>query len=106
MSRHIHCILRQSPEALERVLQVIRIRGFRLLHLEMNQQGERLHLEMTVQGERPVDNLLQQLRKLVGMQVVEGRVAVSGEPAPPAGFPASAPRTPHHRIPPQESQTG
>ena len=94
MSRHIHCILRQSPEALERVLQVIRIRGFRLLHLEMNQRGE-----------RPVDNLLQQLRKLVGMQAVEGRVAVSGEPVPPAGFPASAPRTPHHRTPPPGSRT-
>ena len=67
MNREIHCTLHNHPETLERVLQVIRIRGFQLQHLEAQQQNRKLLLNLSVTSERPLDNLVQQLRKLVDM---------------------------------------
>ena len=71
MNRQIHCTLRNNPETLERVLQVIRIRGFQLLQLEMQQQNGQLLLNLNVKSERPLDNLVQQLRKLADMRNVQ-----------------------------------
>ena len=68
MSRQIQCVVHHSPEALERVLQVVRIRGFRLLQLEMQHLGDEMHLKLRLEGERCFENLLKQLQKLVGMQ--------------------------------------
>ena len=68
MSQQIRCTLRNSPEALERVLRVIRVRGFQLLHLEMRQDLEQMQLYLNVRSERHSDNLVKQLRKLIDIQ--------------------------------------
>lgn len=52
------------PETLERLLRVIRHRGFTVLRLSAENNGEIIRLQTTVQSERELPLLVHQLVKL------------------------------------------
>ena len=52
------------PEVLERVLRVIRLRGFTVTHLEMALMKTQVQLKISVRSERTFDLLVNQLAKL------------------------------------------
>lgn len=54
----------KRPETLERLLRVIRHRGFEVLSLNAENNGSGITLNVTVQSERSVELLLNQLVKL------------------------------------------
>lgn len=54
----------KRPETLERLLRVIRHRGFEVLSLNAENNGSEITLNVTVQSERAVELLLNQLAKL------------------------------------------
>lgn len=78
----IHC--RMSPEAaaLERLCQVVRVRGFRIASMAMEQAGDSLDIDLTLEGTRPIGMLQSQLEKLqtvVGVELSERpALAVAG----------------------------
>mgnify|MGYP003599805546 CR=1 FL=1 len=59
------------PEVLERILRVVRHRGFRLVQLEMNSSETQIELAFKVAGERPIENLVSQLDKLFDVQQID-----------------------------------
>ncbi|MDO9932149.1 acetolactate synthase 2 small subunit [Glaesserella parasuis] len=54
----------KRPETLERLLRVIRHRGFEVLSLNAENNGSGIMLNVTVQSERAMELLLNQLVKL------------------------------------------
>ncbi|MCT8565852.1 acetolactate synthase 2 small subunit [Glaesserella parasuis] len=54
----------KRPETLERLLRVIRHRGFEVLSLNAENNGSEITLNITVQSERTVELLFNQLVKL------------------------------------------
>ncbi len=54
----------KRPETLERLLRVIRHRGFEVLSLNAENNGTEMTLNVVVQSERAVELLLNQLVKL------------------------------------------
>ncbi len=54
----------KRPETLERLLRVIRHRGFEVLSLNAENNGTEMTLNVAVQSERAVELLLNQLVKL------------------------------------------
>ncbi|WP_373767605.1 acetolactate synthase 2 small subunit [Glaesserella sp.] len=54
----------KRPETLERLLRVIRHRGFEVLSLNAENNGTEITLNVAVQSERTVELLLNQLVKL------------------------------------------
>ena len=54
----------KRPETLERLLRVIRHRGFEVLSLNAENNGSEITLNVTVQSERVVELLFNQLVKL------------------------------------------
>lgn len=63
-SYQIHCRMNQEAAALERLCQVVRIRGFRIAKMAVETAEGALDIALTVQGERPVGMLQAQLEKL------------------------------------------
>ncbi|OTA20950.1 acetolactate synthase 2 regulatory subunit [Xenorhabdus beddingii] len=61
------------PEILERILRVIRHRGFRVCALNMDhtRDSDNVSIELTVTSQRPVNLLFSQLMKLVDVAGVE-----------------------------------
>lgn len=53
-----------EPAALERLCQVIRIRGFRVDQMQVLTDGNTLSIALTLTGSRPVSMLQSQLEKL------------------------------------------
>jgi len=62
-----------SPELLERLLRVVRHRGFRVekLNVENANNNQQLHLRLTVYSERNISLLIKQLEKLFGITKVQ-----------------------------------
>lgn len=52
------------PEVLERVLRVIRLRGFTITNMEMALVNTKVQLKITVKSDRTFDLLVNQLAKL------------------------------------------
>lgn len=61
-----------SPELLERLLRVIRHRGFTVqnLNAETSENEQDLHLTLTVSSERDISLLTKQLEKIFGITKV------------------------------------
>ena len=61
-----------SPELLERLLRVVRHRGFNIqaLHAETSENEEELHLTLTVSSMREISLLTKQLEKIFGITKV------------------------------------
>ncbi|MPY25468.1 acetolactate synthase 2 small subunit [Shewanella psychropiezotolerans] len=73
MSYQLSLTLVQQPEVLERVLRVVRHRGFKVTKMDMQLEGEQgVGLAMHVEGERAIELLTNQLDKL--FDVVDCRV--------------------------------
>ncbi|PNM27066.1 acetolactate synthase 2 small subunit [Yersinia enterocolitica] len=64
---------RFRPEMLERVLRVVRHRGFQVCAMNMSpmSNAENINIELTVASGRPVDLLSSQLSKLMDVACVE-----------------------------------
>ncbi|WP_373818279.1 acetolactate synthase 2 small subunit [Glaesserella sp.] len=64
--QHYHLTIKANkrPETLERLLRVIRHRGFELLTLNSQVQGNEIRLALTVQSTRAIELLKHQLVKL------------------------------------------
>lgn len=54
----------KRPETLERLLRVIRHRGFETITLNSETKGDVIELKVTVQSERAIELLIHQLVKL------------------------------------------
>lgn len=54
----------QRPETLERLLRVIRHRGFTVITLHSENKGDHILLDLSVQSERQLSLLINQLVKL------------------------------------------
>ena len=57
-------IAQHRPEVLERVLRVIRLRGFTVTNMDMALVDTQVRLKITVKSDRTVDLLVNQLAKL------------------------------------------
>ncbi|WP_037469603.1 acetolactate synthase 2 small subunit [Shewanella marina] len=72
MKHQIELILNSSPEVLERVLRVVRHRGFTVATMNVEQQASRdTLLNMVVQSERAVPLLVNQLTKLIDVKTCQ-----------------------------------
>lgn len=61
----------KRPETLERVLRVIRHRGFDVVTLNVESNDHTIEFDVTVKSERAIDLLKNQLVKLVDVTSVE-----------------------------------
>ena len=57
-------IAQHRPEVLERVLRVIRLRGFTVTNMDMTLVETQVQLKITVKSDRTFDLLVNQLEKL------------------------------------------
>jgi acetolactate synthase II small subunit len=73
MQHQVSIQARFRPEMLERVLRVVRHRGFQVCAMNMDQDGnsDNVNIELTVASQRPVDLLSSQLSKLMDVACVE-----------------------------------
>lgn len=69
MKHSLELEVNYRPEVLERVLRVMRHRGFRVTNMQMCQQQDNILLAVTVEAERAIDLLLNQLTKLVDVHL-------------------------------------
>ncbi|MDE8033944.1 acetolactate synthase 2 small subunit [Actinobacillus equuli subsp. equuli] len=58
------------PETLERILRVIRHRGFEVLNLQAVNSGEEIAIQLTLQSQRDISLLTAQLEKLFDVLAV------------------------------------
>ncbi len=73
MQHNVSIQARFRPEVLERVLRVVRHRGFQICAMNMNSlaNNESISIELTVASQRSVDLLSVQLSKLMDVSSVE-----------------------------------
>lgn len=60
----LNCRMTRETAALERLCQVVRIRGFRIARMAVESTGDRLDIALTLEGTRPIAMLQSQLLKL------------------------------------------
>jgi len=63
-SHTLNCRMAFEPAALERLCQVVRIRGFRVASMAVESMGEHIDIQLTLEGTRPIAMLQSQLEKL------------------------------------------
>ncbi|WGE91463.1 acetolactate synthase 2 small subunit [Actinobacillus genomosp. 1] len=61
----------KRPETLERILRVVRHRGFEVVTLNAQNNGNQFEITLSVQGERAIELLTHQLSKLIDVTVIE-----------------------------------
>ena len=73
MQHQVSIQARFRPEMLERVLRVVRHRGFQVCAMNMSptMNSDSVNIELTVASQRPVDLLSSQLSKLMDVACVE-----------------------------------
>ena len=73
MQHQVAVQARFNPETLERVLRVVRHRGFQVcsMNMETTADAGNINIELTVASQRPVELLFSQLSKLVDVACVE-----------------------------------
>ena len=64
MEHQIDLTAQHRPEVLERILRVIRHRGFTVTQMEMQLIDDKVRLKVTVKSDRTLDFLVSQLEKL------------------------------------------
>ncbi|HTN35354.1 MAG TPA: ACT domain-containing protein [Marinobacter sp.] len=67
----ITCQMSHELAALERLCQVVRIRGFRIAKMAVEAADNKLDIALTIQGSRPIAMLQTQLEKLQTVARVE-----------------------------------
>lgn len=75
----LNCRMAHEAAALERLCQVVRIRGFRIARMNMESIDGELDIALTLEGARPIGMLQSQLEKLhtVAEVVLDGGVLQS-----------------------------
>ena len=63
-SYSLNCRMIQEAAALERLCQVVRVRGFRIASMAVESSGEHFDIALTLEGSRPISMLQSQLLKL------------------------------------------
>jgi acetolactate synthase, small subunit (EC 2.2.1.6) len=73
MQHQVAVQARFNPETLERVLRVVRHRGFQIcaMNMETATDAQNINIELTVASLRPVELLFSQLSKLVDVARVD-----------------------------------
>ncbi|AXF77825.1 acetolactate synthase 2 small subunit [Erwinia tracheiphila] len=73
MQYHLSVQARFRPEILERILRVVRHRGFRVctMNLATESNSDNVNIEMTVASQRSVDLLSAQLNKMMDVAYVQ-----------------------------------
>lgn len=73
MQHQVAVQARFNPETLERVLRVVRHRGFQIcsMNMETATDAQNINIELTVASQRPVELLFSQLSKLVDVARVD-----------------------------------
>lgn len=66
----LHCQMNHEAAALERLCQVIRIRGFRIARMTAESRLDTLAIVLTLEGTRPIAMLQAQLEKLHTVDLV------------------------------------
>ncbi|EFM92938.1 Acetolactate synthase isozyme II small subunit [Actinobacillus pleuropneumoniae serovar 12 str. 1096] len=61
----------KRPETLERILRVVRHRGFEVLTLNAQNCGNQFEITLSVQSERAIELLTYQLSKLIDVTIIE-----------------------------------
>ena len=64
MEHQIELTAQHRPEVLERILRVIRHRGFTMTQMDMQLIDDKVRLKFTVKSDRTLELLLSQLEKL------------------------------------------
>ena len=64
MEHQIELTAQHRPEVLERILRVIRHRGFTVTQMDMQLIDDKVRLKFTVKSDRTLELLLSQLEKL------------------------------------------
>ena len=64
MEHQINLTAQHRPEVLERILRVIRHRGFTMTQMDMQLIDDKVRLKFTVKSDRTLDLLVSQLEKL------------------------------------------
>lgn len=60
----LNCRMHQEAAALERLCQVVRVRGFQISRMSMESADGHLDIALTLSGSRPITMLRSQLEKL------------------------------------------
>lgn len=63
-------IARHRPETLERILRVVRHRGFNVVGMNVTLENRKLHIALSVESDRALDLLVHQIAKLIDVDVV------------------------------------
>ncbi|WP_427833053.1 acetolactate synthase 2 small subunit [Actinobacillus pleuropneumoniae] len=61
----------KRPETLERILRVVRHRGFEVVTLSAQNNGNQFEITLSVQSERAIELLTHQLSKLIDVTIIE-----------------------------------
>ena len=64
MEHQIDLTAQHRPEVLERILRVVRHRGFTVTQMDMRLIDDKVRLKFTVKSDRTLDLLVSQLEKL------------------------------------------
>lgn len=64
MEHQIDLTAQHRPEVLERILRVIRHRGFTVTQMDMQLIDDKVRLKFTVKSDRTLDLLMSQLEKI------------------------------------------
>ena len=64
MEHQIDLTAQHRPEVLERILRVIRRRGFTVTQMDMQLINDKVRLKFTVKSDRTLDLLVSQLEKI------------------------------------------
>ena len=64
MEHQIDLIAQHRPEVLERILRVVRHRGFTVTQMDMQLIDDKVRLKFTVKSDRTLDLLVTQLEKI------------------------------------------
>ena len=67
MEHQIELTAQHRPEVLERILRVIRHRGFTVTQMDMQLIDDKVRLKFTVKSDRTLDLLVSQLEKIYDM---------------------------------------
>ena len=64
MEHQIELTAQHRPEVLERILRVVRHRGFTVTQMDMQLIDDKVRLKFTVKSDRTLDLLMSQLEKI------------------------------------------
>lgn len=74
----LRCRMVFESAALERLCQVVRIRGFRITGMTVQSTGSQLDIRLSLEGSRPIAMLESQLQKLHSVTAVSLPRAIAG----------------------------